>query len=319
MWSQVYAICMTLLKGMEERVDAYGKPLVAPAPVKAPEVPKPRVSAPLKQGEIFTKSGVSRSGVEKAWDQIARSPGTSPMAELSPIAKKTWQQTRDRMLSKGQQEAVSKESLRSFVDQAVSYLIQLEGIGGIFRQDFKTEFAAAVLGQPYAEPTLYIHATQALCQLAVHSLEDDQFGNVHRDVPSIVRTLTTLITKVSALQDRFPMHWTDNTGRRESPEVEQVVDAMRQGLDQVITRFEPYANDLRLTLTDIRLAKEAITKPEPIPEPEPVKEIKEDKEAKEKSSKRSDLTKSRPITQKKAEPSVRQRLEPRRPEMEQVR
>ncbi|OAA74812.1 nuclear envelope protein [Akanthomyces lecanii RCEF 1005] len=314
MWSQVYAICMTVLKVMEERVDAYGKPPTAPA--QAPQEPKQRVSAPPRQDEIFTKGSAPHTGVEKAWDQIVRSPGSSPTAELSPIAKKTWRQTRDRVLTKEQQEAVSKESIQSFMDHAASHLLRLEWIGSIFRQDFATEFAAAVLGQPYAEPTVYVHAVQALCQLAIHSLAEDQYGNVHRDVPSIIRTLTVIIKKVDGLKARFPVHWTDSSIRRESPEVDQVLGAMRLGLEQVIAKFEPYSSDLRLNLADLRLAKEAMAKPQPAPEPEPVKESKE---AKEKSSKRADLTKSKPITQKKAEPAVRQRLEPRRPEMEQVR
>lgn len=318
MWSQVYALCMIILKTLEERVDAYGKPLLPPAPVALPEEPKQRVSAPLKEDEIFTKSGGARSGVEKAWDQIARSPGTSPMGELSPLAKKTWKQTRDRVLTKEQQEAMSSQSVRSYIDQVTSHMLKLDWIAGALRQDFQTEFAAAVLGQPYAEPTLYMHATQALCQLAIHSLGEDLFGNVHRDVPSIIRTLTTIIKKVEGLKARFPLHWTDTSGSRQCPEVDQILDAMRLGLDQVVAKFEPYSSDLRLTLTDLRLAKEAMVKPE-VPEPQPPKEAKETKDTKEAGPKRGDLTKSRPITQKKAEPAVRQRLEHRRPEMAQVR
>ncbi|EGX94198.1 nuclear envelope protein [Cordyceps militaris CM01] len=316
MWSQVYTICMAVLKGMEERVDAYGKPLLPAVPVKAPEEPRQRVSAPLKQDQIFTKGSVPRGGVDKAWDQIARSPGTSPIAELSPLAKKTWKQTRDRMLTKEQQEAVSKESIRSYVDHAASYLLKLEWIGSVFRQDFATEFAATVLGQPYAEPTVYIHATQALCQLAIRSLAEDQYGKVHRDVPSIIRVLTAIIKKVEGLKARFPIHWTDSSRRRESPEVDQVIDAMRLGLEQVVAKFEPYSSDLRLNLTDLRLAKEAMTKPQAAAEPQPVKVTKK---TTEKSAKRTDLSRPKPITQRKAEPAVRQRLDQRRPEMEQAR
>jgi nucleoporin NDC1 len=39
--------------------------------------------------------------------------------------------------------------------------------------------------------------------------------------------------------------------------VEKVVDALKAALKQVLANFEPYSSDLRLTLTDIRLAKEA--------------------------------------------------------------
>ncbi|TQV94758.1 nuclear envelope protein [Cordyceps javanica] len=316
MWSQVYTICMAVLKSMEERVDAYGKPLVPVVPIKAPEEPRQRVSAPLKQDEIFTKGSIQRSGVDKAWDQIARSPGSSPMAELSPLAKKTWKQTRDRMLTKEQQAAVSKESMQSYIDRATSHLLRLEWIGSMFRHDFGTEFAATVLGQPYAEPTVYVHATQALCQLAIHSLAEDQYGNVHRDVPGIIRALTAIIKKVESLKTQFPIHWTDSSRRRNSPEVDQVLDAMRLGLEQVVAKFEPFSSDLRLNLTDLRLAKEAMAKPQAAPEPELVEATKE---SKEKKTNGTDLSRSKPIPQRRAEPAVRQRLEQRRPEMEQVR
>lgn len=312
MWSQVYAICMGILKSMEDRVDAHGKPLTPAAPVEvAPPQPKPRSSAPLKEDEIFTKAGGAslRGGVEKAWDQIARSPGSSPMKDLSPLAKKTWKNARERMLSKEQQSAVSPDNIRSQAQSFLSNVLQVEWIGGLFRQEFGTELAATVLGTPYAEPSLYAHAAQALCHLAVHSLAEDQFGNVHRDVPSIIRTLTAVITKVEALKARFPIHWTDSTGRKDSPVVDDILDSLREGLDLVVSKFEPFSSDLRLTLTDMRLAKEAMRKPK-----EAVAEV-----PKAAPKQREDLTKSKSIREAK-QSSVRQRLpEQKRPEMEQVR
>ena len=312
MWSQVYTICMGILKGMEDRVDAHGKPLSPAAPVEAaPPQPKPRSTAPLKEDEIFSKPGGAslRGGVEKAWDQVARSPGSSPMKDLSPLAKKTWKNARDRMLSKEQQNAVSPDSIRSQAQQYLSGLLHVEWIGSLFRQEFGTELAATVLGTPYAEPTLYTHAAQALCHLAIHSLAEDQFGNVHRDVPSIIRTLTSIITKVEGLKARFPVHWTDSTGRKDSPEVDDILDVLRAGLELVVTKFEPFSSDLRLSLMDLRLAKEVIAKPKEmaaeLPKPTP--------------KQREDLSKSKPIRESRSA-SIRQRaVEQKGPEMEQVR
>lgn len=308
MWSQVYAICMELLKQVEHQVDEYGRP--PPSAVAQPNQPiqeKQRVSAPLRQDAIFTKKGEGPGvlgGVEKAWDQIARAPGSSPVSELSPLAKKTWKDAKDRMLTKEQQEALSPEHLRSEFGNWTTNLMKIDYIGGLFRHEFRTRFAAVVLGTPYAEPTLYINAVQALCQLAVHSLAEDQFGNVHRDVPSIIRTLTGVIRKVEALKQRFPLHWTDPSGDKESPELDQVLDAARSGLEQVVAKFEPYSSDLRLSLGDLRLAKEAIVKPK-----------KEAQVSKEKDA----AVKSKPIVEKKSEPIRAHRREFKRVEMEQVR
>lgn len=298
MWSQIYGICMDAVKGIETRVDNYGKPPPAP-PAPAPEEPRARVSAPLRDDPIFnSKSGPTtlRNGVGKAVGQITQSPGVSPMSKLSPLAKKRFKDLTDRVLNTEQQASVSPDHMMGQVRQAGLWLMGYEYFGAMFRHEFRSEFAATVLGTPYAEPTLYANAIAALAQLGAHSLTEDEFGNVHRDVPSIIRTLTAVIKKVEALKLRFPVHWTDAKGIRSSPEVDQVLDAARAGLDQVVSKFEPYSTDLRLSLTDIRLAKEAAAKPQQT-KPQEVK----------------------PKAVEKSESKRVRRREDKRPEMEQVR
>ena len=312
MWSQVYGICMELLKQMESRVDAYGKPPAA-AVQPAPEAvaTRQRSSAPLRQDEIFTKAPQSPGllgGVEKAWDQIARAPGSSPVSELSPLAKKTWKGAKDRMFTKEQQEALRPDHLRSELGSWTASLMKVGWVSALCRQDFRSRFAGLVMGFPYAEPTLYANAAQALCQLSVSSLAEDQFGNVHRDVPSIIRTVTSVIRKVEALKERFPLHWTDPSGSRESPEVDQILDAMRTGLEQVVSKFEPYSADLRLSLGDIRQAKEATIKPvKPVKVEEPPKAVEAAKATKKLEER------------KRSEQGRLHRREARRVEMQQVR
>lgn len=309
MWSQVYAICMDLLKQIESRVDEYGRPppSAAAQPAQVTE-PKQRVSAPLRQDSIFTKTGDNfglLGGVEKALGQIARAPGTSPVSEFSPLAKKTWKETKDKMLTKEQQEVLSPEHFRSEIGNWTTRLMKIDYIGGLFRHSFRTRLAGVVMGTPYAEPELYVNAIQALCYLCVHSLAEDQFGNVHRDVPSVIRTLTAVIRKVESLKQRFPMHWTDPSDDRDCPEVDQVLDALRLGLEQIVVKFEPFSNDLRLSLGDLRLAKEAMVKPK---REEPVPKAKEP------------AAKPRAVEAKRSEPStVQRRGSTRRVEMEQVR
>ncbi|KAG5928285.1 hypothetical protein E4U42_000943 [Claviceps africana] len=311
MWSQVYGVCMDLLKQIQDRIDEYASPPPsAAAPPAQIAQPKQRVSAPLRQDAIFTNSGEAAGllgGVEKALDQLARAPGTSPVSDLSPLAKKTWRDTKDRMLSKEQQEALSPEHLRSEIGNWTTTLMQFEVIGGLFRHDFRTRLAGVVLGKPYAEPELYVHAIQALCHLSVHSLAEDQFGNVHRDVPTIIRTFTAVIRQVEGLKQDFPMHWTDPSGNRDAPEVDQLLDALRSGLEQVVAKFEPFSHDLRLSPGDLRLAREVMVKPK---REEPAAAEKKEPTAKPKAVEAA----------KKAETSRgQQRRGSRRPEMVQAR
>ncbi|KAJ6441761.1 putative syntaxin-8B [Purpureocillium lavendulum] len=308
MWAQVYAICMGLLKDVEARVDEYGKAPAAVVAEPAALAPKQRFSAPLREDPIFSKKSQPSGLVEKAIDQIARAPGSSPVSELSPVAKKAWKTAKDRVLTKQQQEALSPEHLRGELDHWTTRLTKLDGVGALLSHSFRARFAAATLGTPFAEPTLYVHAIQALCQLAVHSLGEDQFGNVHRDVASIVRTLTSVIRKLEALKARFPTHWADTAGVKDTPEVDQVVDALRTGLEQVVTKFEPYSNDLRLSLGDVRLAKEAAAQPKAV-------EVK----AKETEAVSSSSSSKNSNDKRKPEARRPQRREQTRPEMEQVR
>ncbi|KAJ4190848.1 hypothetical protein NW767_006073 [Fusarium falciforme] len=262
MWSQVYAICMEVVKSIETRIDEYGKAPAAP-PAKPAAKPKQRVSAPLKDDPIFNNKpapSAVRTEVEKRLSQIAQSPGSSPASKLSPIAKKTWKEAKDRVLTKEQQELIAPEHIKGNFEQRVLKLMEVDAIAALFKIDFRTQFAAAVLGTPYAEPTLCINAIHVLCQLSVHSLAEDQFGNVHRDVRSIIRTLTSVIKKLEDFRLSFPIHWTDIKSKRESPEVDKVLNALKTGLGEVVAKFEPYSNDLRLTLSDVRLAKEAAAK-----------------------------------------------------------
>ena len=280
MWSQVYAVCVEVLRSIETRVDNYGKP-AAPPPAPAVEEPKQRTLPPLRSDNILTPEKHKAGAGSKAKEVVkiitsGSKSSSSPLSELSPIAKKTWNRTKDHVLTKDQQQAMSPENVRTQVQQLALGLMNLTWVRALLQRTFRNELAGAVLGTPYAEPALYINAANALCQLAVHSLGEDQFGNVHRDVPSIIRTLTSVIRKVEALKESFPVHWTDTSGTKESPEVDQVLDAMRTGLGQVVASFEPFCHDLRLTPGDLRHAKEAAAvreaqqeaQPEPQPEAE---------------------------------------------------
>jgi nucleoporin NDC1 len=114
-----------------------------------------------------------------------------------------------------------------------------------------------VLGAPYGEPSLYVNAACALSGLAVKSLREDKYGNVQRDVAAVIRALTGVVKKLEEVKAGLPNHWTDVEGGRGCPEVEEVLDALRDALKRLMEAFGLYARDLRLSLTDVRLAREA--------------------------------------------------------------
>lgn len=265
MWSQVYSICLEIVKSITTRVDEYGKQPVVPQLETKQEEPKARTTAPPKDEAIFRRQPSNksmRSEVEHAIDQVARSPGKTPMSRLSPMAKKTWKKAKDSVLTEGQQNAFRPESMAGQFRQLALKVLQNDKIGPFFRQEYGRRLTVAILGTPSAELALYVNAVDVLGSLAVNSLGEDKFGNVHRDVPTIIRTFTNTIRKLDDFRASFPLHWTDVEAKKECPEVDALLDALRSALGKLIVEFEPYRNDLRLTLTDLRLAKEAADAPE---------------------------------------------------------
>ncbi|KXX79999.1 Nucleoporin NDC1 [Madurella mycetomatis] len=258
MWSQVYKVCLDVLKGIETSIDdsTRAPPPPEPASGATEEEKKKRTTDPPKDEPIFEpvpqKKGL-RTQVEKAVNQAATAPGQS--SQLSPMAKKAAETARQQLV-RIQKETTGSEDTQGLIrDFAVKVL--KSGVGWPFRQHYRRRLAYVVLGAPYGEPSLYINAASALSQLAVHSLREDKYGHVQRDIAAIVRALTGVTKKLAKFKEELPTHWTDVDGDRECPEVEEVLDALRDALRRLIDAFGPYARDLRLSLTDMRLAREA--------------------------------------------------------------
>lgn len=256
MWTQVYAICLEILKEMETRIDSFGKPPKPVDAVKEPEPVKQRITQPPKEGEIFQSTPQKKSfraEVEKTLTKVATSPTQG--SQLSPAAKKALATAKQQFLEVGKAATGSEDPQNFFIDLALKVLHS--PIGWPFRQEYSRRLNKAVLGEPYGEPSLLINATNALGQLAVHSLNEDKYGNVQRDVAAIIRTLTSVTKKLENFKSTLSVSWTDVEKKKASPEVDSVLEALKIALGELVQAFGPYARDLRLSLTDVRLAKEA--------------------------------------------------------------
>jgi len=124
--------------------------------------------------------------------------------------------------------------------------------------------AAVVLGQPYGDVGIIVDAIDALTRFAVCSLTEDKYGNVQRDVKLIIRTFTTTVTKLEGFKKSLGVHWTDIEKKQESPEADAILVALKGGLNELVTAFGDYSEDLRLSQSEMRMAREAAT-PAPAP------------------------------------------------------
>lgn len=261
MWSQIYALCMDAVKNIERHIDEHGKP-TPPAPnttsASAPAQPRERVSQPLRTNDVSTSKPAAKiSLVRDKVSELVTSPGTTPIDEWMPEIKRRAVQVADSVMTKEQKEAVQPQVLRGHVGSLSVRLVTLPVIGPLFQQTFSRQLTKAVFGTPYAETSVYINAAYVLSHLAVCSLTEDKYGNVQRDVPTIIRTFTMLIKKLEAFRDGFPTHWTDLSEDRQCSEVTEVLTALKDGLDALLVAFGQYSSDLRLSRADMRLAREA--------------------------------------------------------------
>lgn len=260
MWSQVYSICLNIVKDLEVRVDNYGKKPDAPSTevvlAKANDKSAARPNMHVSNEQILLSTPTKktlRSEVEKVVGQNAMSPGQR--SRLSPIVQKGLADAKGAVDSFARQAAGADNPNNAFHHWTRRALDS--PLGAPFKQTFRRRLTTVVLGTPYAEPSLVINAISALTRLAIFSLAEDSYGNVQRDVSTIIRTFTTVITKLEKFKADFPVHWTDFEGSRECAEVDAVLSTLKEGLKQLIANFGPYARDLRLTFADMRQAREA--------------------------------------------------------------
>ncbi|KAI1760599.1 nucleoporin protein Ndc1-Nup [Hypoxylon sp. FL1150] len=267
MWSQLYVTCLSVLKAVEERVDNYGKPPTPPpAPAEtAPQQPPPRLVQPPKDDNVWAPTAPPkglRGAVGKVVNNVITSPGKTPAEVYLPEAKKRALEATDRILTQEQKDMLRPENVNTMVHTLAFKVLSTPTIGPVFQQLFGRRLTTAVFGQPYGEPSIYVNAAYAVSKLAVSSLAEDRYGNVQRDVPALIRTFTTIIKKLERFRDTLPIHWTDLRKTRECAEVEELLDALKDGLGELVTAFSPYSTDLRLTRADMRLAREAAEKPQ---------------------------------------------------------
>lgn len=258
-WSQVYTLCLDVVKGMETRIDSYGKapePATALVPTETEVRPAPAPVKPISSEDVLLATPSKKtlsSEVERVVRKEAVSPGQA--SRLSPMVEKRVSQAKGYVEDIARQ-ATGAESPDNLFQYWTRRILD-SPLGLAFRQTFERRITCAVLGGPYGEPSLFINAISALTMLAVFSLTEDSYGNVQRDVTTIIRTFTAVTMKLEGFKAEFPLHWTDFDGKQECADIDAILKTLKEGLQQLIQAFGPFARDLRLTFADVRHAREA--------------------------------------------------------------
>jgi len=292
-WSALLTVCLGEVHAMTKRIQDFQQAL-SPTPVTAPAGQQqqqqqqsgqlsqlPRITAPLKQDNIFTAPPASRSRYEKAEHQLALTTKAAAQALVQPPPNgqpppdplKPLREPAMKLIGQGANSLLSQETQQTIVHPVApinsvftKYLLDIlrSPIGIPFRERLSKRATAIVLGAPYSANTPLLAAISALSQLAISSLKEDEYGTVSKDVASIIRTFTYAESAVVRFINTLQPHWTDvafdeqRPGARVVEEIEVVLVELRNGLSRLISEFAEYQEDLGLTTMDIRGAKEAV-------------------------------------------------------------
>jgi hypothetical protein len=218
----------------------------------------------LKEDNVFAAAPPPSSTRDKGFEAVgafAKSHGQNRTDDgLSPRARKLIGQAKSSLLTPEQQESISPENVKGVFHQYAIQFLQ-SPLGWPFRQEFCRRVAVVILGTPYGDVSVIVDAIESLARLAVTSLAEDSYGKVQADVPAIIRTFTATITRLESFVSGLPLHWTDIKAKKESPEADLILAALRRGLGELVEAFGPFSDDLRLGRAEMRAAREAAAGP----------------------------------------------------------
>ncbi|KAL5342557.1 nucleoporin protein Ndc1-Nup [Aspergillus crustosus] len=290
-WTQILLSATEVIQGISTRVEvARAGPLGSkppPSETKSDTVlhTLPRLTDPLQADNIFADSPKPTSTQAKLGEGFSttlRSLGNSP--DWTPKARAHARDVFDRASSvvlspeRKQKFLTSTQDLKMITGAAPGrpqnvhpYLVQFlrSSIGSFVRQPFARRLSGIVFGTPTSNLSSIIFSINSITRLLVASLEEDSYGKVQADVPSIVRLFTqTTTTLEEYAHSELDIHWTDITfpskgdstaqnAARRVPDVELVIDSLKNSLKQLLAAFNPYLKDIGLVGKDLRLAREA--------------------------------------------------------------
>ncbi|OAL47055.1 hypothetical protein IQ07DRAFT_589936 [Pyrenochaeta sp. DS3sAY3a] len=263
-YQQVTDICLAEIKLLIERISIGLNPAYN---VKAtPEVQSsaslnlvPQISQPLKDDKLITASAQQPS---TRWQQFEAAATGIAKAHSSPgNAQQAYgREAINRGVKKAQEGAQQAESVASAYYNSLLSV----PVGAPFRQSLQRTASLVVLGAPYSRISIICNAVTALTNLAVLSITNDALGRFNNGIPNILRVFTAAIAKIDEYMAKVEIHWSDRTTlqlpedeRRKVPEVEQVRECLREGLEKIIGSFNEYLSGMGLSGLEILDAKKA--------------------------------------------------------------
>jgi nucleoporin NDC1 len=266
-FQQVSDICLAEIKLLIDRLNigldpSYSSQRTSTDPQRPTPPVKlvPQIAQPLKDDKQITaapsRPTTRMEHVEAVTAGFAKShstPGNSQQAYGREALNKG--------LKKAQGGAQQAESLVGlYYNKLVSSYL-----GWPFRHSLQRTANLIVLGAPYSRISLICNAVTALTNLTTFSLKQDELGRFHQGVPQIIRVFTLAIKKIDEYMANIEIHWSDydtlkkpEAERRSVPQVNEVRESLRDGLEKILGSFNEYLSALGLSKLEIMDAKKAV-------------------------------------------------------------
>jgi len=254
-WSQINTICLGELHAVVARIQDFKRP-PAGAIAVSQQQPQglPRISNTVKQENIFTppkpvKFSDLRGQDPKAYNVVET--GTMKAIEYASARAP-------------RNEQISRDSLSGLLKRSL-VLFMRSPIGVPFRQTFPRRASQTVLGSPYSRLSTILDSISSLTRLVVYSKKEDRFGTVYRDIPNIIRTFTSSHMSIETFVNTLDVHWTDvwfKDEDRRVADVQLLLKSLENGIRDIVNEFGEYADDLGLSMAEIRAAKQIVANSE---------------------------------------------------------
>jgi nucleoporin NDC1 len=264
-FQQLTDICLAEIKFLNERLHhgidpgyssdgAAGPSQPTPAVKLVPQISRPlrdekQIALPLEPTSRLEHVEAITTGFAKS----ISSPGNSQHAYGREVLQKG-----KAKASQGTQQA------ESFLTIYYNKLVA-SPLGRPFQHSLERTAKVVVLGSPYSRISLICNAITALTNLTIFSLKQDDLGRFHEGVPQIIRVFTTAIRKIDEYMAGIEIHWSDfdtlskpEAERRVVPQVNEVRECLREGLEKILGSFNEYLSALGLSKVEIIEAKKTV-------------------------------------------------------------
>jgi nucleoporin NDC1 len=265
-FQQVTDICLAEIKLLIERLNIGLDPNYSPQASTAPQQPTPpvnlvpQIAQPLKGDKQIVAMAPKPN---TRWEQVEAATAGLAKAHSSPgNAQEAYgREALSKGLKKAQEGAQHAET---FVGTYYTKLVA-SYLGWPFRHSLQRTASIVVLGAPYSRISLICNAVTALANLSTFSLKQDELGRFHQGVPQIIRMFTVAINKIDEYMAHVSIHWSDyetlkkpEAERRHVPQVREVRECLREGLERILGSFNEYLGALGLSKMEILDAKKAV-------------------------------------------------------------